>query len=133
MGTDTLTTILKLDAVANEVGGIGLILGGAWLAEPMGLGAAWPLWLAGTLLLINGYENWAVARDPSATALKALAAVDLAFAVAVLGLAVANPTGAETWARWTLAIVGDVTAVAGITKLVGLRRVRGGVGEPASA
>lgn len=46
-------------------------------------------------------------------------------ATAALGVAVAHPTAAETWARWALVAVADISAVFGIAKILGLRDVVG--------
>ena len=121
MRTGTLTNLLKLDAAANVAGGVALLAAGTWLADPLGLGSVWPLWLVGVVFLVNGAGNWLVGRNPTRGGLIGLIGVDLAFAVAVLGIAIADPTGAETWARWGLAGLADVVAAVGIAKIVGLR------------
>lgn len=132
MSTNTLTTVLRLDAAANVLAGIVLLAAGGWLAGPLGLGSAWPVVVGGLALVAYGAENQLIARRPSSTGLVALIAVDLGFAAAALAVAVADPTGAETWARWALAGVADLSAVFGIAKAVGLRsRSRAGAPSPA--
>lgn len=121
MSTTTLTTVLRLDAVANVLAGIVLVAASSWLAQPLGLGSAWPVVVGGLALVAYGVENQLVARRPSSTGLTALITVDLAFAAAALAVALADPTGAETWARWALAGVADLSAMFGIAKVVGLR------------
>lgn len=121
MNTDTLTRILRFDAAANVLGGIGLAAAGGWLAGPIGLTSAWPIRIVGLALVVYGVENLLVARRTSPGALTGLVVVDLAFAVGVLTVAIADPTGAETWARWTLAGIADLSAAFGIAKIVGMR------------
>lgn len=125
MNTATLTRILRLDAAANALAGAGLVLAGAWLATPLGVGSAWPIRIAGIALAVYGVENLLVARRLSHAGLTALIVVDLAFAIVVTGIAVADPSAAETWARWALVAIADISAVFGIAKIVGLRDVLG--------
>lgn len=121
MHTHTLTTLLRLDAAANVAGAIALFAAAAWLAGPIGLGSTWPLWLVAVLFVVNGIENALVARRTTTAGLTGLVAVDLVFAIAVLGIAVTDPTGAETWARWGMAGLAGITAAVGIAKVVGRR------------
>lgn len=125
MGTHTLERILRLDAAANALAGTALVAAGGWLAAPLGLASAWPIRIAGLALVAYGVENLLVARRTSTGGLTGLIAVDLVFAVAVLGVAIADPTSAETWARWALAGVADLSAAFGIAKLFGLRTLGG--------
>lgn len=121
MGTHTLTRILRLDAAANVVAGAGIVAASGWLAGPLGLGSGWPLLVVGLALVAYGMENLAVSHRTSAAGLTALIFVDLTFAAVVLGIAIVDPTSAETWTRWSLAAVADLSAVFGIAKFVGLR------------
>lgn len=121
MQQHSLTNLLRLDAAANVLGGLGLLAAGGWLADPLGLGAGWPLWLVGVLFLVNGAENALVARRTTTGGLTGLIATDLGFALAVLGVVVADPTGAQPWARWAMAGLAALTAGVGIVKIVGLR------------
>lgn len=125
MNTHTLTRILRLDAAANVLAGLVLVAAAGWLAEPVGLGSGWPIRIAGVALVVYGVENLVVARrtssGTSSAGLTGLIVVDLVFAAAALGVAVADPTAAETWARWALVAVADLSAVFGIAKIVGLR------------
>ena len=119
-----LLMILRADAVVNAAAGVVLLTAAAPLARALGLATTGPLLLVGALALVNGAEHWLVARSPrpSRSAVVAFATVDLVVAAVLLGLAAANPTGAETWMRWTMALVGDLSIVAGVLKLAGQRR-----------
>ena len=122
MWNERLPAVLRLDAAANALAGIGLVAGAGVLHAPLGLDAAWPVVVAGLALAVYGLENLLVARRPTTAGLRALIAVDLGFAAAVLAVAVADPTGAETWLRWSLVAVADLSAAFGVVKLLGLRR-----------
>lgn len=124
MNTHTLTRLLNLDAAANIVAGTVVTAASGWLVEPLGLPATWPVVVVGLGLVAYGVENLLVARRPNTGGVVTLAAIDLAFAVAVLTLAIADPTSAETWSRWTLGAVADLSAVFGIAKLLGVRSLR---------
>jgi hypothetical protein len=119
-----LPQVLRVDAVLNAGAGLGVLLAAPALAAPLGLATAWPLRIVGALLLINGVEHWLAARatPPARTMVTGLAIVDFAFAAAVLGIAVSDPTGVEAWMRWALAGLADLTAVFGILKLAALRQ-----------
>lgn len=121
MRTHTLTTVLKADAAANVLGGIALIAAGGALAGPVGIATAWPIRLVGIALIVYGIENLLVSRRLTVGGLTSLAAVDLVFAVAVLGLAIVDPTSAETWIRWAFVVVAELSATMGIAKILGLR------------
>lgn len=121
MKQDTLTHVLNIDAAANLAGGLALLVTAGWLTAPLGLDAAWPLWLLGVLLLVTGVENGLVARRTTRGGLLGLTAVDLLFAVGVLWVAIADPTAAETWTRWAIAGLADVVVIIGIVKLAGTR------------
>lgn len=125
MKTTTLTRVLHLDAGANALAGIALIVVAGWVAGPLGLGSAWPVRLLGLALTIYGVENLLVARRTTTAGLAALIAIDLGFAAAALGVAIADPTAAEPWARWLLVGVADLSATMGVVKLLGLRSLRG--------
>lgn len=126
MHPNTLTTTLRLDAAANALAGLSLAAAGGWLAAPAGLASAWPLRLAGLALVVYAIENFLVSRRTSRPGLAALVAIDLAFAVAVLGLATQDPTGAATWLRWGMVLVASVSATFGAVKITGLRSLAGG-------
>lgn len=121
MNTQTRTRILRLDAAANVLSGTALAVAGGLLAAPLGLATAWPVRIVGLALIVYGAENLLVARRTSRGGLTALIAADLAFAVVMATVAIADPTGAETWARWGLVGVADVSAAFGIAKVIGLR------------
>ncbi|MGH3443390.1 MAG: hypothetical protein ACRDUY_15370 [Nitriliruptorales bacterium] len=124
MTPTTLERTLRVDAVANALAGVALVAAGGWLAAPVGLTAGWPIRLAGLALAVYAVENLMVARRPSAGGPVGLIAVDVAFAAAVLAVAIANPSGAETWVRWLLVAAADLSLAFGIAKLHGLRSRR---------
>ena len=51
-------------------------------------------------------------------------ALDLVVGVTVVVVAAVGLPGQEPWARWVLAVLGDVTALVGVVKLAGVRRLR---------
>lgn len=118
-----LIAVLRLDAAANVVGGLGLLGVAGWLAPHLGLAATWPVRMAGVLLVVYGIENLLVARAPSTTGVAALVVVDVAFAAGVLALVVADPTGAELWARGLLATAAVASLVFGLVKFAGRRAI----------
>lgn len=121
MGTERLHTVLRLDGAANLLSGLALVAGAGLLARPLALGSGWPVAIVGLVLGVYGVENLLVARRTTPAGLRALIAVDLGFAAGVIAFAVADPTGAETWMRWALVAVADVSAAFGVVKIVGLR------------
>jgi Na+/H+ antiporter NhaA len=133
MHPTTLTRTLRIDAAANALAGAVLVAAGGWLATPLGLAAGWPLRFVGAALAAYGAENLLVARRPTAVTLTGLVVVDLLFGAAVLVVAIANPTAAEGWARWTLAAAADLSLAFGVMKLFGLRSLHGRTGETKGA
>lgn len=121
MRPPTLSEILRLDAAANLAGAVALGLLAPVLAGPVGLAAAWPLWLLAAGLAIYGVENWLTSRRPHRRGVLALIAVDALFAAAVVVLVVADPTGAEPWVRGVLLAVTGLALIAGAVKAHGLR------------
>ncbi len=119
MTDNTIITMLRLDAAFNLAGGAALLAAAGWLAPHVGISAAWPLHLLAVALLVNGVENLVVARRRTAGRLAALAAADLGFAAGVLALATVDPTGAASWVRWTLAVLGAATIAMASVKLAG--------------
>lgn len=130
--TSRTATVLAIDASANVVAGVGVIAASSLLAAPMGLTATWPLWILGIVLLGYGAENELVRRRPSRRGLAGLIAVDIGFAVAVLAFAIVDPTAAETWMRWSLAVVADASLTMGLLKYwFGLRPTGSGASATA--
>ncbi|MFA9430531.1 hypothetical protein [Egicoccus sp. AB-alg2] len=64
----------------------------------------------------------AAATGQAPRRLPTAAVVDLVAGVVLLALAVADPFGAPTWLRWTLAGVGDVLLILAAVGLVRARR-----------
>lgn len=124
MTSTTRTRILQIDAAGCAVVGVALVAAAGSLIAPFALSSPWPLQLLGLAFLVYAAENLWVARRPSANGLAMLAATDLLFGVGAIAVALINPTGAETWVRWSLAALGDVSLVFGAVKLLGLRSLR---------
>ena len=113
-----IPAFLRFDATLNAIGALVAVVAAAPLADVLGLTARWPLYAIAALFAVNGIELALTARDPRPGMLVALALVDAAFVVLVLGYA-ATAQDAETWARWALFLVADATLVTGAAKLVG--------------
>jgi hypothetical protein len=116
-----LTRLLRLDATANVAGGAALAAASVLLAPALGLDNPWPLVAVGVALVVNGELNLKVAAHPSRRGVASLIAIDLIFAAAALELAVTDPFGADSWARWFLVAVADLSAIVGLAKWYGKR------------
>jgi hypothetical protein len=103
--------LLRLDAAANAVLAAILLAGSAPLSRAAGVDDGWPLLAIGVVLALNGVLCWQTARS------------DLLFVVAVAAVAIADPTGAMSWLRWTLVALADVVAAVAAAKLVCARRL----------
>jgi hypothetical protein len=117
-----LPRLLRLDGAANVLGGAGVVAAAGWLTGPLGVTSAWPLRILALLLVVYGVENLLVARRPSRLGLVSLITVDLAFAAAVVVVAVADPTSAATWLRWVLVAAAALGAAFGTAKLAAVRQ-----------
>ncbi|HWH33303.1 MAG TPA: hypothetical protein VNU01_11600 [Egibacteraceae bacterium] len=115
-----IPAFLRFDAALNAAGVLVIVVAAAPLAGALGLSARRPLYAVAALLAVNGVELVLTARAPRPGMLTALALIDAAFVVLVLGYA-ATAQGAETWARWALVAVADATIVTAAAKLVGRR------------
>lgn len=122
MPMPTLPATLRLDGVANLLGAAALAILAPALAAPIGLAATWPLWLLAGGLAAYGVENELVARRPRRPSVIALIVADAIFAVALLTIALVNPTDAVLWMRWVLFAVADLALIAAILKTYGLSR-----------
>jgi hypothetical protein len=123
MTLTALARLLRLDGAANLAGAVALALLAAPLRDALGLAASWPLLAVAGLLLVNGIECLLVAGDPRRVPVTALAGVDLAFAAAVLGVALLGLPGAAGWARAVLFVAATGSALVGLAKLAGRRGV----------
>ena len=126
MSRITLPLVLRVDAVANIAGGVALAVLSGWLAPLAGLTTTGPVLVLAAVFVANGIANAVVDRRPTPAGVGGLVAVDLAFAVAAVGVALADPTAAEPAVRWAMAAVGDLSAVVGLAKLWTLRAARRG-------
>lgn len=124
MSRITLPLVLRADAVANVAGGLLLAVLAGWLAPLAGLAGQAPVRLLAAVLVANGIANAVVARRPTRPGVATLVAVDLGFAAAAVGVALADPTAAEPAVRWAMAAVGDLSAVVGLAKVWTLRADR---------
>jgi hypothetical protein len=130
MNTRIVTLVLAMDAAANALLAAVLLVAARPLAAALGGIATWPLIVLAVLLGVNALLCGRAVRSdvPDAGLLRGLAVVDAAFAVAVVGLTLADPTGAAAWLRWTLGALGVVVAaVAGIKWLAASRLTAGAV------
>lgn len=125
MSETFLRKALRADAILNIAGAVVLVAGAPTWASVLGLDQTWPIFAFAVLFLVNGTEIWMTSRSERLNAgwLWGLAAVDFAFTAFALAVAVTDPLGAETWARWTLALIGDAAAVTGILKSYGASRL----------
>lgn len=121
MSRITLPLILRTDAVANLAGGALLLALAGWFAPSAGLDGPGPVLALAALFLANGVANAVVARRTTPGGVAALAAVDVAFAGVAIGVAVLDPTGADTAVRWSLAGMGELSAAVGVGKVLTLR------------
>lgn len=119
-----LTLLLRTDAVANAALGL-VTLGLTFAPHLLGLPRV-ALVIAGSLTLANAVDlaRTGAAEVPERTAVQRSATVDIAYGVALLGVAVVGLHGQSDTARWVLAAVADVSLVVGATKLVGVRHLR---------
>ena len=108
---------LRVDAVANLALAAALAVGAAPLARTLGVTQVWPLLIVAGVLVVNGALCWTGAGAPRAGRLRALAAVDIVFAVAMLTLAAVDPWGGEAGVRLVLAGLGDVVGLVAVVKL----------------
>ena len=121
MRMPTLSATLRLDGAANLTGATALAILAPTLAAPIGLAATW-LWLLAGGLAVYGVENNLVARRPRRPSVIALIAADAVFAVALLTIALTDPTSAVLWMRWVLFVVADLALIAAALKTYGLFR-----------
>lgn len=122
MPMPTLSATLRLDGATNLTGATALAILAPTLTAPAGMVATWPLWLLAGGLAAYGLENEVVARRPRRRTVIALIVADAAFAVALLTVALANPTDAVLWLRWALFAVADLALIAATLKTYGLSR-----------
>lgn len=110
------TTVVRLDGIANLVAGIGLAVLAAPAADALALEATWPLFVAAAGFAVFGIEHLVVAARGAGEMVSRLATIDVLFAAVVLAIAIANPTGAGTGARWVLAMLADLAVTVGAVK-----------------
>lgn len=132
MTTTTLATlVLRVDATANAALAAGVFALQERLTDAAGLASTWPLGVPAVLLAVNGALCWSATRGagPSPRELRHLAEIDVVFAVAVLGLALADPSGADTWLRVVLGGLTAGVAVVAATKQLLAHRL---IADPAA-
>ena len=117
-GTDLVRLAIIVDAIANLLAAAVLWSGSGTWASAFGLESSGPILALGALFFVNGVECWLTARRPTmpSTWLWGLAGVDFVFGVSALAIAIADPSGAESWARWVLAALADAALVIGAVK-----------------
>jgi hypothetical protein len=114
--TPWLRQVLLADAAASGAIGLLLLLGGGWLAAPLGL-PAMLLHLAGLALL--PWAAWLAAmRAPSRAALRAVVVVNLAWvADSLLLLLFAKPLGVAPTGLGVAFVLAQAAAVLGLALL----------------
>lgn len=120
-----LRPLLRIDAVGSAVIGIALIVLSGPLQGPLGLGSTVSILLVGALFVVNGPVNGVAARRVTRATLVAPVTIDAVFGVAMLAVAIADPSGAEVWVRWVIAVVGVVSLDLAAVKTWGRTRLHG--------
>lgn len=120
-----LQPLLRIDAVGSVVIGVALVVAAGALRGPIGLGSTAAILLAGTLFVVNGPVNGVAAHRLTRASLVGPVTIDVVFGVAMLAVAIADPTGAEPWARWAIAAVGVLSLDLGAAKAWGRTRLHG--------
>ena len=118
-----LRPLLRIDAVGSVVIGLGLVAVAGWLASPLGLASSLPILIVAGLFILNGPLNAVAARRLSRTRLLGPIAVDALFGLVMLVVAVADPAGAQLWARWAVAVVGVLSLDLAAAKAWGRARL----------
>lgn len=121
-----LARVLRFDAAFSTLCGVALIALAGVIASGFGLATPWGLVALGVVFVAYGDLNLLISRTErlSGRAVVALIAADLIFAAVLIGVAVANPSGAETWARWVMVASADAAATVALAKWRGLRLSR---------
>jgi hypothetical protein len=119
-----LAPLHRIDGIGSGAVGLALLVAPGWLQVGLGATGAW-IRLLGGLFVVNAWVNLrAVAPDrPEAT--RTSAVVDLLFGLGAIALAVLDPSGAETWARWLLAGLGLFSLDLAAAKAWAARRTSG--------
>ncbi len=99
------------------LGAVLLVLPG-WLATGVGVGPA-PIRVFGAVFVVNGLVNGHVSRSLTRSAMVPPVAIDVVFGLGVLLVAVMDPFGAETWARWLLGATGLLSLDLAAAKVYG--------------
>jgi hypothetical protein len=125
-----LRSVLALDAAFNALLAVVLLVAARPLAGALGDVAVWPLIAVAAFAGVNAVLCLRGARTEGTDRglVRSSAAIDGLFAVAVIGLAVADPTGAAPWLRWALGGLGALSAlVAEFKWIAAARRPEGAV------
>jgi hypothetical protein len=117
-----LAPLHRIDGIGSAVVGLALLAAPGWLQAGLGPGTGAGIRLLGGLFVVNAWVNLrAVAPDrPGAT--RTSAVVDLLFGVGAVTVAVLDPSGAATWARWLVAALGVVSLDLAAVKAWGAHR-----------
>lgn len=120
-----IRTVVVVDAIVNILAAAVLFAGATAWKSAFGLETSIPVVVLAVVFLVNGIECWITGRRDTmtSTSLWVLAGVDVAFALFALVVAVTDPTGAEVWARWAMAAIGDAALVVGAIKAYGAHRL----------
>lgn len=118
-----LRPLLQIDAVGSVIIGIALVVLAGTLQGPLGLGSTVPILLVGALFVVNGPANGIAVRRLTRASLVGPVTIDTAFGVAMLTVAIADPSGVEVWARWVIVVVGVISLDLAAAKAWGRTRL----------
>ena len=121
-----LRRVLRFDAAFSTLSGVALIALAGLIDSGFGLGTPWVLVALGVVFVAYGDLNLLISRPEvlSGRAVAGLIAADLIFAAVLVDVAVTNPSGADTWARWVMVASADAAATVALAKWRGLRLSR---------
>lgn len=118
-----LQPLLRIDAVGSVVIGVALVVAAGTVQGRLGLGSIAPIVLLGALFVVNGPVNGVAARRLTRASLVGPVTIDAVFGVVMLAVAIADPSGAELWARWGIAAVGVLSLDLAVAKAWGRTRL----------
>jgi hypothetical protein len=94
-----------IDGAGSAAIGLLLLALPGWLAAGVGVGSA-SIQAIGAVFVVNGLVNGHAARTMTRRAMVAPVVIDAVFGIGVLVVALSDPFGAATWARWLLGATG---------------------------
>jgi hypothetical protein len=115
--------LLRIDGIGSIVIGVALVAVAGRLAGPLGVGSSLPVVLVGVLFVVNGPVNLRAVRVPTRGRLVGPIAIDSLFGIAMLTVAITDPSGAETWMRWAVGLIALMSLDLAAVKAWGRRRL----------